>query len=68
MNISSFQACNHILSLRKLNRVDKLRTRSSRDATAAAKQSADALHLQLQNLLYEVMHLEKEIDKCRQFK
>ena len=45
MNISSFQACNHILSLRKLNRVDKLRTRSSRDATAAAKQSADALHL-----------------------
>ena len=48
--------------------MDKLRTRTARDATGAAKQKADALHLQLQNLLYEVMHLQKEIDKCNQFK
>ena len=28
----------------------------------------DKFHLQLQNLLYEVMHLEKEITKCLEFK
>ncbi|KAK6476592.1 THO complex subunit 5-like protein [Huso huso] len=33
-----------------------------------AKQRVDALHLQLQNLLYEVMHLQKEINKCLEFK
>lgn len=26
------------------------------------------LHLQLQNLLYEVLHLQKEISKCLEFK
>ena len=33
-----------------------------------AKQRVDVLHLQLQNLLYEVMHLQKEISKCLEFK
>lgn len=33
-----------------------------------AKQKVDAYHLQLQNLLYEVMHLQKEITKCLEFK
>lgn len=33
-----------------------------------AKQRVDVLHLQLQNLLYEVMHLQKEIGKCLEFK
>ena len=33
-----------------------------------AKQKVDGLHLQLQNLLYEVMHLQKEISKCLEFK
>ena len=28
----------------------------------------DKFHLQLQNLLYEVMHLEKGITKCLEFK
>ncbi|CAB1322051.1 unnamed protein product [Coregonus sp. 'balchen'] len=32
------------------------------------KQRVDVLHLQLQNLLYEVMHLQKEISKCLEFK
>ena len=32
------------------------------------KQTIDKFHLQLQNLLYEVMHLEKEITKCLEFK
>ena len=33
-----------------------------------AKQEIDKHHLKLQNLLYEVMHLQKEINKCLQFK
>ena len=33
-----------------------------------AKQKIDQQHLQLQNLLYEVMHLQKEITKCLEFK
>lgn len=33
-----------------------------------SKQKVDSLHLQLQNLLYEVMHLKKEITKCLEFK
>ncbi|KFO66060.1 THO complex subunit 5 [Corvus brachyrhynchos] len=37
-------------------------------AVFQAKQKVDAYHLQLQNLLYEVMHLQKEITKCLEFK
>jgi THO complex subunit 5 len=62
------QATLSVLTLKKLNRLDKLRTRTCRDATAAGKQKVDALHLKLQNLLYEVLHLQKEVTKCQQFK
>ena len=34
----------------------------------ASKQRVDAFHLQLQNLRYEVMHLQKEVAKCLQFR
>lgn len=37
-------------------------------SVSQAKQKVDAYHLQLQNLLYEVMHLQKEITKCLEFK
>ncbi len=57
-----------MLTLKKLNRLDKMRLKASRDSTNEAKLNVDALHLQLQNLLYEVMHLQKEINKCQQFK
>ncbi|KAJ7420854.1 THO complex subunit 5 like protein [Willisornis vidua] len=40
----------------------------SRGIKENAKQKVDAYHLQLQNLLYEVMHLQKEITKCLEFK
>lgn len=56
------------LTLKKLNRIDKLRTRHSREATVNAKARVDSFHLQLQNLLYEVLHLQKEVTKCLQFK
>ncbi len=57
-----------VLTLKRLNRLDKLRARDSRDRTQQAKQKVDSLHLHLQNLLYEAMHLQKEITKCQQFR
>ena len=44
------------------------RLKKSRDATNSAKQSMDSFNLQLQNLLYEVLHLKKEVTKCVNFK
>ncbi|MBN3271615.1 THOC5 protein, partial [Polyodon spathula] len=62
------QSCIHFMTLKKLNRVAHMRLKKGRDQTHEAKQRVDALHLQLQNLLYEVMHLQKEINKCLEFK
>ncbi|QQP42471.1 Uncharacterized protein FKW44_017154, partial [Caligus rogercresseyi] len=61
------QIAMHFLSMKKLNRLDKIRLRRSREMTMQAKQRVDTFHLQLQNLKYEVMHLQKET-KCRQFR
>ncbi|XP_059084495.1 THO complex subunit 5 homolog [Tigriopus californicus] len=58
----------HFLTLKKLNRLDKFRIRGAREETNLAKQKVDSLNLQLQNLLYELSHLQKEITKCQQFK
>lgn len=58
----------HFLTLKKLNRLDKFRIRGAREETTQAKQKVDSLNLQLQNLLYELSHLQKEITKCQQFK
>ena len=46
----------NIMSLKKLNRLDKLRTKHSREGTIEAKSKVDNCHLQLQNLLYEGMN------------
>ncbi|XP_041347683.1 THO complex subunit 5 homolog A-like isoform X2 [Gigantopelta aegis] len=54
--------------LKKLNRLSHFRCRKMREATSEAKQRIDQYHLQLQNLLYEAMHLQKEITKCLEFK
>lgn len=56
------------VTLRQLNRVDKLRLKKARDVTHDVKQRVDSFHLQLENLLYEVFHLRKEVDKCLEFK
>merc|ERR1719450_559763 len=56
------------VTLKKLNRLEKLRLKKSRDATHLSKQSTDSFNLQLQNLLYEVLHLKKEVTKCVNFK
>ncbi|KAK2837335.1 hypothetical protein Q5P01_014547 [Channa striata] len=62
------QSCIHFMNLKKLNRLAHMRLKRGRDQTHEAKQRVDVLHLQLQNLLYEVMHLQKEISKCLEFK
>ena len=56
------------VTLKKLNRLDKLRLKKARDQTHDAKQRVDTFHLELENLLYEVFHLRKEVDKCLEFK
>ncbi|KAH0557239.1 THO complex subunit 5 homolog [Cotesia glomerata] len=56
------------IELKKLNRMEKFRTKFARDSLGDAKSEVDSRHLQLQNLLYEVMHLKKEVVKCLQFK
>ncbi|KAM9394109.1 THO complex subunit 5 homolog [Pholidichthys leucotaenia] len=62
------QSSIHFMNLKKLNRLAHMRLKKGRDQTHEAKQKVDVLHLQLQNLLYEVMHLQKEISKCLEFK
>ncbi|XP_022196549.2 THO complex subunit 5 homolog A [Nilaparvata lugens] len=54
--------------LKKLNRLEKFRMKNSRDLLHKVKQQVDSQHLHLQNLLYEVLHLKKEVTKCLQFK
>jgi len=58
----------HFVTLKKLNRLDKLRLKKARESTNSAKQRVDAFHLQLENMLYEVFHLRKEVGKCHEFK
>ena len=45
------------VTLKKLNRLEKLRIKRSRDATNQSKQGVDSFNLQLQNLLYEAIFL-----------
>jgi THO complex subunit 5 len=62
------KVCMAMLDLKRLNRYDKLRNKAVRDSVFQAKQKVDTYHLQLENLLYETMCLQKEITKCREFK
>lgn len=53
--------------LKSLNRAANAATRFRKDVTAASRHDMDQSHLGLENLLYEKRHLEREIEKCRQF-
>jgi THO complex subunit 5 len=53
--------------LKSVHRASNTATRARKEETAAARQEMDQSHLNLQNLLYEKRHLEREIEKCRQF-
>ncbi|KAH9943404.1 Fms-interacting protein-domain-containing protein [Epithele typhae] len=53
--------------LKALNRAANAAARTHKHATADARHEMDQTALGLQNLLYERRHLEREIEKCRQF-
>ena len=56
-----------VARLKALNRASNNATRIHKEATTEARQEMDQAHLNLQNLFYEKRHLEREIEKCRQF-
>ncbi|RWS14647.1 THO complex subunit 5-like protein [Dinothrombium tinctorium] len=68
INAIKQEVCMLFLDLKKLNRLDKLRCKNARDLVFDTKSKVDIKHLQQQNLLYEVMYLQKEISKCLEFK
>lgn len=53
--------------LKALNRAANVATRTHKQDTSDMRHDMDHTHLGLQNLLYEKRHLEREIEKCRQF-
>ncbi|RDD47444.1 THO complex subunit 5-like protein [Trichoplax sp. H2] len=62
------QALMSILSLREINRISQMLCKNAKDSTQEAKQKCESVQLQLENLLYEIVHLKEEISKCGQFK
>lgn len=53
--------------LKALNRSANAATRTHKQSTAETRHDMDQTYLGLQNLLYEKRHLEREIEKCKQF-
>lgn len=53
--------------LRRFNRDAHARVNEQRQQTMDARNAVDQTHLGLQNSLYERRHIEREIQKCRQF-
>lgn len=53
--------------LRRFNRDAHAKVNEQRQSTMDARNAVDHTHLGLQNLLYERRHLEREIQKCREF-
>ena len=55
-------------TIKKLNRVGNMRVNKARNLTHEEKNKIDEHHLELQNLLYEISHYQKEINKCFEFR
>ena len=55
-------------TIKKLNRVSHMRVNKARNKTHEEKNKIDEYHLELQNLLYEISHLQQEINKCLEFR
>jgi len=54
--------------LRRHSRYLKLKLKSVRDDLILQRQSADTDHLELQNLLYEAIHLNKQVAAVKDYK
>lgn len=57
-----------LMEMRRLNRIDKYRLKEARQRFNTSKEKVDKIHLQLQNLQYEVVHLQKEQKTCASFR
>lgn len=55
-------------TIKKLNRVSHIKVNKARIRTHEEKNKIDEYHLELQNLLYEISHLKKEINTCHEFR
>ncbi|CAH8453566.1 unnamed protein product [Dicrocoelium dendriticum] len=66
VNSSNFATL--LITIKELNRKTQFRIKKARERTTEQKLGVDKLHLSLQNLLYEVAHLENEIKTCLEFK
>lgn len=66
-NVLAAQSGALFARLKALNRDANASSRAQKQRTAEARSEMDQTHLGLQNLLYERRHLEREIEKCRQF-
>eukprot|EP00041_Stephanoeca_diplocostata_P034808 m.1205661 g.1205661 ORF g.1205661 m.1205661 type:complete len:713 (+) comp24583_c0_seq4:71-2209(+) len=53
--------------IKRVVRMSNRNCLTASDATAKEREVLDANHLQLQNVLYEKLHVEKEIRRCEQF-
>lgn len=57
-----------LLRLREANWAAHFELEERKELTKRAKARLDSLNLQLQNLLYEEAHYQKEIQHCRDFR
>jgi hypothetical protein len=53
--------------LKSINRSSSSMLSSFKSQTQKVRNQVDQIHLDLQNLIYERRHLEKEIKKCQEF-
>ena len=66
-NAIQIRAATLFARLKAVNRTANVAVKAHKQATAEARSEMDHIHLGLQNLQYEKRHLEREIEKCRQF-
>lgn len=61
-------ALNQITDIKRSVRGGHKEAYQASQATAEEQTQLDQLHLQLQNILYEKIHIEKEIQRCKKFR
>ena len=66
-NLDRIEQLSLLLDLRDAQKQACHLVRDRKEVLSRAKSGAEKRHLDLQNLNYEILHLEKEIVKCRQF-
>ncbi len=57
-----------VSTLRRFNRQLKLRLKIVKDELLEMRQNVDGDHLALQNLLYEALHLNKQVTAVKDYK